>query len=34
MKVDSERAMLNVYRDFMITDKFALYATAGAVWRK
>jgi len=30
MKVDSERAMLNVYRDFMITDKFALYATAGA----
>jgi len=30
MKIDAERMMLNVYRDVPITDKFALYATAGA----
>ncbi|MEE4411988.1 MULTISPECIES: outer membrane protein [unclassified Serratia (in: enterobacteria)] len=30
MKTDSQRMMLNVYRDFMLTDKLAVYATAGA----
>lgn len=30
MKVDSERMMLNAYRDFMLSDKLALYAMAGA----
>ncbi|ENZ5482561.1 outer membrane protein [Serratia marcescens] len=29
MTTDSQRLMLNVYRDFMLTDKFAVYATAG-----
>ncbi|HGM7047728.1 outer membrane protein [Serratia marcescens] len=29
MKTDSQRVMLNVYRDYQLADKFAVYATAG-----